>query len=89
MEDKANFYGTVEVTEDEKDTLVADVQAGADPRSAFNNAHRAQFEDMIAAIHENREPFINGIEGRAPVEIILAIYESAKTGKTIQFPFQN
>ncbi|CAK4836401.1 unnamed protein product [Aphanomyces euteiches] len=87
-EDKANFYGTVEVTEEEKEAMTAAAPAGADPRSALNNAHRLQFEDMIAAIHENREPFINGIEGRAPVEIILAIYESAKTGKTIQFPFQ-
>ncbi len=39
---------------------------------------------MIAAIREDREPLVNGIEGRKPLEIVLAVYESARTGETVR-----
>jgi UDP-N-acetyl-2-amino-2-deoxyglucuronate dehydrogenase len=47
--------------------------------------HRRQLENIITAIRENHEPAVNGVEGRKPLEIVLAIYESARTGKTIYF----
>jgi UDP-N-acetyl-2-amino-2-deoxyglucuronate dehydrogenase len=55
----------------------------ADPSSISGNAHREQIIDMIQAIKEDREPLVNGEESMKPLEIILAIYESAKTGKPI------
>jgi predicted dehydrogenase len=39
---------------------------------------------MIQAIRENREPLVNGEEGRKPLEIVLAVYESARTGGTVK-----
>lgn len=50
--------------------------------------HRRQILDMIQAIKEDREPLVNGIEGRKSLEIILAIYHSARTGNPVKFPFQ-
>jgi predicted dehydrogenase len=38
---------------------------------------------MIAAIREQRAPLNDGEAARHPVEIILGIYESARTGKEI------
>jgi predicted dehydrogenase len=38
---------------------------------------------MVEAIREHRQPLIDGAEGRKPLEIILAIYESARTGKAV------
>jgi predicted dehydrogenase len=44
------------------------------------------FQDLLQAIRTGRRPAIDGREGRRSVEIILAIYKSAETGKTIQLP---
>lgn len=57
--------------------------AGSDPAS-LSMAHREQIRDFIEAIHEDREPLVNIEEGRKPVAIILAIYESAKSGRPVQ-----
>jgi predicted dehydrogenase len=38
---------------------------------------------MINAIREDREPLVNGEEGLKPLKIILAIYQSAKTGQPV------
>jgi len=45
--------------------------------------HIRQVQDMIDAIHEHREPLVNGREGRRAVELVLAIYESARTGQPV------
>ncbi len=58
----------------------------ADPAAISANSHRLQFEDMIAAVREDREPLVNGEEGRPPLEIILAIYQSARTGQPVKLP---
>ncbi len=56
--------------------------AGADPAS-LGMAHREQIRDFIAAIRDDREPLVNIEEGRKPVAIIRAIYESARTGRAV------
>lgn len=48
-----------------------------------NYGHTYLIEDMANAVIENRSPFITGDEAKKSVEIILAIYESARTGKEI------
>ncbi len=45
--------------------------------------HQLQIEDMIKAIETDSSPMIDAVEGRKSVEIVLAIYESARTGKLI------
>ena len=45
--------------------------------------HARQVADMIRAIKEDGTPSIDGRSGRHPVEIILGIYESARTGKEV------
>lgn len=39
---------------------------------------------MIDAILEDRPPKIDGHEGRKALQIVLAIYESAKTGREVR-----
>lgn len=50
----------------------------------WHHSHRWQIQDMIDAIRSGREPLCSGIEGRKPLEIVLAVYESGRTGKTIR-----
>lgn len=58
----------------------------SDPKAISFVGHQLQLEDFILAIHEGRAPKVDGAEGRRSVEIILAIYQSAWTGKSVQLP---
>ncbi len=60
----------------------AGIAAGSDPAS-LSLAHREQIRDFIDAIRADREPLVNIEEGRKAVAIILAIYESARTGRPV------
>lgn len=56
----------------------------SDPISSLKHeGHRRQIEDFIHALRDNREPAIDGREGRRSVELIEAIYRSAESGKTV------
>src|SRR5215210_6964459 len=57
--------------------------AGSDPGS-LSMAHRDQIQDFVEAVREGREPSINVEEGRKPLAIISAIYESARTGEPVR-----
>ena len=50
----------------------------------WDDAHRAQFADFVHAIRENRDPLVDGKAGRAAVELIHAVYESARTGAPVR-----
>lgn len=55
----------------------------ADPKAISFAGHQRQFEDFLKALNGGGEPLVDGKEGRKSVEIILAIYESARTGRRI------
>ncbi|KRQ87429.1 Glucose--fructose oxidoreductase precursor [Caloramator mitchellensis] len=57
-----------------------------DPDTVYGHGHTPLFKDMIDAIKNNREPLINGEEGKKGMEIILAAYKSQKTGMPVKFP---
>jgi UDP-N-acetyl-2-amino-2-deoxyglucuronate dehydrogenase len=61
--------------------------AGAAPGEPFGAAHRRQLRAIFAALHEGRQPPVPGEEARKALEIVLAIYEAARTGERIPFPF--
>ncbi|MDM5315052.1 Gfo/Idh/MocA family oxidoreductase [Fictibacillus sp. b24] len=46
--------------------------------------HQWIIEDMVQAVQEDREPIVSGQDGMAPVKLILAILESAETGKEVK-----
>ena len=48
--------------------------------------HALQIADMIRAIREDGTPVVDGQAARHPVEIILGIYESARTHKEVTLP---
>lgn len=56
----------------------------ANPMDIGFYGHQKQIEDLMVAISENREPLIDGNEGRKSVEIVRAIYDSARTGEPIK-----
>jgi len=48
--------------------------------------HQGVFEDFVQALRENRDPTISGKEARKPVEIIEAIYASARGRVPVSLP---
>lgn len=56
-----------------------------DPDTVYGFGHIPLYKDMIAAINENKEPLINGQEGRKGMQIILAAYKSQKTGQPVKY----
>jgi predicted dehydrogenase len=58
--------------------------AATDPSAVPTATHAAQITDMIRAIREDAPPAVDGYAARRPVEIILAIYESARTGREVR-----
>ncbi len=60
------------------------VGVAADPAAVEVASHAAQVADLLAAIEEGREPAVGGQEGRDALEIVCAVYESARTGRTVR-----
>lgn len=78
----ANFVETWDiegVTEEESAKIKEEIKA--DPFG--KPGHQCIIEDMVTAVKEDREPVVTGHDGLAPVKLILAILESAETGKKV------
>jgi len=56
-----------------------------DPDTVYGSGHITVFKDFARAIIDDREPFVNGEEGKKSVEIILGIYKSAREGIPVKF----
>jgi len=55
----------------------------ADPMAIGIAGHLAQYRDFIDAIVNDREPLVNGMEGRKALEIVLAIYQSSREKRVV------
>ncbi|MFO0959632.1 MAG: Gfo/Idh/MocA family oxidoreductase [Isosphaeraceae bacterium] len=67
--------------------MSGDKAGASDPRGITHEGHRQQLADFLAAIDENRAPFVDGRDGRKAVEIIRAIYRSARLGRPVELPY--
>jgi predicted dehydrogenase len=57
-----------------------------DPPTVYGFGHSALFADVLDAIETGREPLVSGEKGKKALEIILATYQSQKTGSAISLP---
>ena len=55
----------------------------SDPSAIGHQAHAKLFKDFVSAVTNDRPPAIDGHEGRRSVELITAIYKSAKSGRAV------
>jgi len=58
----------------------------SDPKAIGHHGHTRQFRDFLDAMKQDRAPAIDGREGRRSVEIILAVYKAAETGRSVKLP---
>lgn len=61
----------------------------ADPAAIGHHGHTRQFQDVLNAIKKGIKPLVDGPEGRRSVELILAIYKAAETGKAVKLPLKS
>lgn len=57
--------------------------------NVYGNGHTSLFKDMIEAIQDDRDPYITAVDGKNALEIVLAIYKSSFTGKSVKLPLEN
>jgi predicted dehydrogenase len=73
----------------EKDGDPGEALEGAtnNPANFGQTAHTFLVNDLVQAIKEDRDPYITGRSARRAVDLILAIYESARSGKDVQVKY--
>lgn len=59
------------------------------PPNVYGFGHSRLYKDMIEAIEEDKEPYVDGGAGRRALELVLGIYLSSMTGKRVKFPLQD
>ena len=58
-------------------------QERLEPSSVYGKSHEFVIADVIRAIKEGKEPLTNRDEGRKSLAIVLAMYESSRTGRQV------
>lgn len=58
------------------------------PPNVYGYGHTPLYADMIDAVVNDREPYVNGEAGKRALELVLAVYKSAAEGKTVKLPLK-
>ncbi len=71
---------------DDDDKLVDAVNTN--PPNVYGFGHQGYYRNVLAVLRGEAKPDTDGRAGRKSLELILAIYESAKTGQSIPIPLR-
>lgn len=58
------------------------------PPNVYGFGHTKLYRDMIDAIVNDREPYVDAKAGKRAMELVLGIYLSSATGKAVSFPLK-
>jgi UDP-N-acetyl-2-amino-2-deoxyglucuronate dehydrogenase len=64
----------------------AAADAAAHPGGIDPASHAAQIADLLRAIDQGRQPSVTGQSARDTLEIVCAVYQSARDGRTVVIP---
>lgn len=59
------------------------------PPNVYGFGHIPLYKDVIEAVKEDREPYINAEAGKNALELVLAIYESSILGNKVLIPLKS
>ena len=57
--------------------------------NVYGNGHTSLFADVVDAIEQDRQPYVDARAGRDALEMVLAIYKSAAEGKAVNLPLSD
>lgn len=72
---------------DDDDKLIE--ATATNPPSVYGFGHEAYYRNVLAALRGEAQPETDGRAGRKSLELILGIYESAKTGRDVPLPLRS
>lgn len=58
------------------------------PALHHENPFKLEMDELVAAIEKDREHLSSGREGRAALEILMAVFESSRRHKTVELPLE-
>lgn len=59
------------------------------PPNVYGFGHKPLYADVINAVENDRQPYVNAEAGKRALELVLAIYQSAHTGVIVKLPLKN
>ncbi len=59
------------------------------PPDVYGFGHAPLYADMIDAVKNGREPYVDGRAGKRALELVLAVYKSAAEGRPVKLPLKN
>lgn len=71
---------------DEPEAVMAEF--AENPPNVYGFGHTPLYADVIDAIKNDREPYVNGEAGRRALELVLAVYKSAAEGRAVKLPLE-
>ncbi|MBX9928769.1 MAG: Gfo/Idh/MocA family oxidoreductase [Gemmatimonadaceae bacterium] len=72
--------------DDDDKTVVA---ASTNPPSVYGFGHEPYYRNVLAALRGEASADTDGRQGRKSLELVMGIYESAKTGREVPLPLRN
>jgi predicted dehydrogenase len=81
-----NDVWTVPGEEHRLEQWQAEDRARCETLDPMTHYHKLQIQDFLKAILHDREPMVNGREGRKLVEVFTAVYRSQRDGRPVKFP---
>jgi UDP-N-acetyl-2-amino-2-deoxyglucuronate dehydrogenase len=73
---------------DDDDKLVESGAVNTNPTSVYGFGHAGYYENVLAVLQGRAKPDTDGRAGRKSLELILGIYESARTGRQVPIPLR-
>jgi UDP-N-acetyl-2-amino-2-deoxyglucuronate dehydrogenase len=73
---------------DDDDKLVESAAVNTSPPNVYGFGHEGYYRNVLAVLRGEAKPETDGRAGRKSLELILGIYESAKTGREVPIPLR-
>lgn len=64
-------------------------QCNENPPNIYGYGHSRLYKNVIDAVLHGEQPLVNGEQGKKALELILAIYQSKKTGLPVKLPLKD
>jgi len=74
---------------EEDDAETVKQEYSEQPENVYGFGHKALYQDMIEAINNDRQPYVDAKAGMHALELVLAIYKSAKIGGPVSLPLND
>jgi UDP-N-acetyl-2-amino-2-deoxyglucuronate dehydrogenase len=81
---KIEHWQFAEYDDDDKEVAAADTN----PPNVYGLGHQGYYRNVLAVLRGEAKPDTDGRAGRKSLELILGIYESAKTGREVPLPLR-